>query len=157
LPHQGDLLRGDPKIKDVDRTLTNLREQGKGGSKAADLQDLLDELKEFRAEIERAIKLPWKPNINDGVLITACPLWRLFRLSRWRSDLEACWNHLEAGEYDWAHLAYSIRPEHVKEKCKADQSLAIAHNLESLCQASAPARKAKRGRKKQADLEGLEE
>ena len=39
---------------------------------------------------------------------------------------------LEAGEYDWAHLAYSIWPERVREKCKADKSLAIAHDLEHL-------------------------
>lgn len=147
----------DPKIKDVDRTLTNLRENGKGGTQAAELQEFLDELKEFHAEIERVIKLPWKPDLNDGVLITACPLWKLFRLPKWRKDLEACWKELDSGEYDWAHLAYSIRPAQVKEKCKTDRSLAIAHNLESLCQVTAPSPKTKRGRKKQADLEGLEE
>lgn len=147
----------DLRIKDLDRTLTTLREQGKGGSKAAELQDLLDELKQFHAEIERVIKLPWKPDLNDGVLITACPLWKLFRLPKWRKDLEACWNDLEAGEHDWAHLAYSIWPDRVREKCRTDRSLAVAHSLEPLCQASAPAPKAKRGRKKQADLQGLEE
>ena len=33
----------------------------------------------------------------------------------------------------------------------------VAHGLEALCQVSAPRPKAKRGRKKQVDLEGLEE
>jgi hypothetical protein len=45
-------------------------------------------------------------------------------------DLENCWEKLGKGEYDWAHLAYTIWPDRVKEKCKTDKSLAIAHNFE---------------------------
>ena len=148
----------DPKIKTVERDIEVLRERADGGgSQVGEAQEFLDELRDFRAEIERIIKLPWKPNLNDGVLITACPLWKLFRLPKWRRDLEACWKELESGDYDWAHLAYSIWPERVKEKCKADRSLAIAHGLETLCQVAVPVPKAKRGRKKQVELEGLEE
>ena len=58
---------------------------------AEDLADLLSELQEFRAELERVIRLPWKPNLNDGVLITASPLWKLFRLPKWQTDLKSCW------------------------------------------------------------------
>lgn len=148
----------DPKIKSVERDIEALRERaGGGGSQAGELQELLDELRDFRAEIERAIKLPWQPNLNDGVLITACPLWKLFRLPKWRKDLETCWKELDRGDYDWAHIAYSMWPQRVKEKCKTDRSLAIAHGLEALCEAPPPAPKAKRGRRKQIDLEGLEE
>jgi hypothetical protein len=32
---------------------------------------LLDELREFRDELARVAELPYKPNLNDGALITA--------------------------------------------------------------------------------------
>jgi hypothetical protein len=41
---------------------------------------------------------------------------------------------LEKGEYDWAHLAYSIWPERVIKKCKKDYSMAIAHGFENICE-----------------------
>jgi hypothetical protein len=41
---------------------------------------------------------------------------------------------LEKGEYDWAHLAYSIWPDRVRAKCKKDLSMAIAHGLEDICE-----------------------
>ena len=71
----------DPKLKSVQYDITVLRERTGGrDSQFGELQEFLGELTEFRAEIERIIKLPWKPDLNDGVLITASPLWKLFRL-----------------------------------------------------------------------------
>ena len=52
---------------------------------------------------------------------------------------------LEKGEYDWAHLAYSIWPDRVANKCKKDLSMAIAHGLESICEIKP---KEKKSRKK---------
>ena len=98
------------------------------------MKTFLAELQDFTAELLRIAALPYKPNLNDGVLITAAPLWRLFRLPKWRKDLKKCWEQLEAGDFDWAHLAYSIWPKRVQEKCKKDRSLAIAHGLEHLCE-----------------------
>jgi hypothetical protein len=119
---------------------------------------LLKELAEFRAEIEQAIRLPWKPNLNDGVLITASPLWKLFRLPKWRKDLEACWTRLQRGDYDWAHLTYALRPDQVREKCKTDRSVAIAHGLEELYEVKTPAKlTSKQKRKPQLDLEAPNE
>ncbi len=97
--------------------------------------------------------LPYKPNLNDGVLITASPLWKLFRLPKWRKDLQECWKKLEAGDYDWAHLAYSIWPDRVRELCKHDRSIAIAHGLEELCEVAVKPTKKKRSRKKQTEIE----
>lgn len=111
---------------------------------------LLEELHDFKAEVLRIAALPYKPNLNDGVLITAAPLWKLFRLPKWRNDLKECWEQLEAGEYDWAHLAYSIWPERVREKCKKDRSLAIAHGLESLCEGTSTGENAKPRRKRKS-------
>jgi hypothetical protein len=42
------------------------------------LQDLEAELKELQDELLR-IATTWRPNRDDGVQITAAPLWRLFR------------------------------------------------------------------------------
>jgi hypothetical protein len=154
----------EPKIKDVEQDIHRLRtmlSSDEGGSKERDqlknAETLLNELKEMHAEL--TLWAPkWKPNLNDGVLITASPLWKFFRLPKWRKDLEACWKELEAGDYDWAHHAHTLWPTRVREKCKKDRSLAIAHGLEELCEIKAPEPK-KRATKKvkqqteQMDLE----
>lgn len=95
------------------------------------LQDLESELEDFRDALQRIAQF-WKPNLNDGVQITLSPLWSLFRLGKWQKKLKETWDKLEKGDYDWAHLAYSIWAKRVEEKCKKDKSLAIAHNLEHL-------------------------
>jgi hypothetical protein len=95
------------------------------------LQDLEAELKELQDELLR-LAPTWKPDHDDGVQITAAPLWRLFRYRPWQTMLKETWEKLEKGDYDWAHLAMSYWPERVREKCQTDRSLAIAHDLESL-------------------------
>jgi hypothetical protein len=137
----------DPKLRSVRAEIASLRESGVRRDRLEELLDLEKELEDFRAEIERIIKLPWKPNLNDGVLITASPLWKLFRLPRWQKDLKACWEQLAKGEYDWTRLAYTIWPTRVEDVCKTDRSIAIAHGLEHLCTIEAPKPKAKRGKK----------
>ncbi len=57
------------------------------------------------------------------------------------------WKKLEAGEYDWAHLAYTIWPERVKKVCESDRSIAIAHGLEHLCKVEVKKTKGKRKKK----------
>ena len=121
----------DPKIREIERLLTGARLANRE-KEVEELADLLAELHDFRGELERVIRLPWKPNLNDGVLITASPLWKLFRLSKWQKDLKVCWQALQAGDYDWAHLALCIWPNRVKTACETDRSIAIAHGLERL-------------------------
>jgi len=149
----------NPKLADVEKELTHLRTvlgAKEGGAKERkrfeEVEDLRRELIEMRTELE--LWAPkWKPNLNDGVLITAAPLWKLFRLPKWRKDLKACWIELERGDYDWAHMAYVLRPDQVREKCKTDRSFAIAHGLEHLCEVSAPAKRAKKGKAKNPEPE----
>ena len=123
----------DPKLKQVSEEADRLR--GKSHRSSAEekelerLTDLELELKDFRDELLRVAKF-WKPNLNDGVQITAAPLWKLFRHRQWRNRLKETWEKLEAGEYDWAHLALSIWPERVVRACQKDRSYAIAHDLE---------------------------
>jgi hypothetical protein len=137
----------DPKIRKVQSELDSLTGSGGGGTRAGELREFLDELHDLRDEIERVIKLPWKPNLNDGVLITASPLHKLFRLPKWQKDLKACWDKLAKGEYDWAHLAHTIWPSRVEKACEKDRSIAIAHGLEQLCKVEPPKPKRKRGKK----------
>jgi hypothetical protein len=140
----------DPKLRSLAVDIRSLR-NGKGTQQR--LEELLDfeqELIEMRSEIERVIKLPYEPNLNDGVWITACPLWKLFRLPKWQKDLREFWDDLERGENDWAHLAYSIWPDRVREKCRSDRSIAVAHGLEDLCVTALA--KVKKGRKKTVNL-----
>ena len=113
----------------------------------ADLTTILQELRELRDELLRVAHLPYRPNSNDGVQITAAPLWRLFRLPRWRSELERTWHALGRGDYDWAHLANAIWPGRVRETCRQDRSVAIAHGLEELsAEESVPPREVRRRR-----------
>jgi hypothetical protein len=139
----------EPKLLAVSKEASLLR--SKANRSAADetaleaAADLEIELREFRDELLRIAKF-WKPNPNDGVQITAAPLWRLFQLKPWQKKLKETWEALEAGEYDWAHLAYSIWPQRVREKCKTDKSLAIAHDLENMFIEPAAKPAKKRGR-----------
>ena len=76
---------------------------------------------------------------------SACP--------KWQKDLKACWESLSKGEYDWAHLAYTIWPSRVKDACKTDRSIAIAHGLEELCEIKTNEKKAKKGKPKKEQLD----
>jgi hypothetical protein len=126
----------EPKLlrtRDLTSQLRNQTDRTSSETKQLEtLQDLEAELTELRDELLRVAQLPFKPNLNDGVQITVAPLWQLFRLPKWQKKLKETWDKLEQGEYDWAHLAYSIWSERVRAKCKTDKSLAIAHDLESL-------------------------
>jgi hypothetical protein len=141
-----------PKLRNVSGEIQMLRGSAGSQSRIDELVELQDELRDMQLEIERIIKLPYVPNLNDGVLVTASPMWKLFRLSKWQRDLKSCWGKLQAGDYDWAHLAFSIWPDRIKEKCKSDRSIAIAHNLEDLCEVEQAKPKAKKSRAKQGTL-----
>jgi hypothetical protein len=125
------------KITEIDDDLDRLKKEmgDSANRKQRDdlekLQDLYQELVDFRAELQRVAKF-YKPDLNDGVIINAAPLWKLFRFRKWQQSCKDCWDKLEAGEYDWSHMAMNIRPDQVRGKCKIDKSIAIAHGLEEL-------------------------
>ena len=124
----------DPKIERVGEDLARLRAQdGRSRSEDKELEQLSDlegELKTFREELLRLAAF-WKPNLNDGVQISAAPLHSLFPHKPWQKTLLKTWKALEDGKYDWAHLAMWIWPERVVPACHRDRSFAIAHGLES--------------------------
>ncbi|MEW9798030.1 BREX-1 system adenine-specific DNA-methyltransferase PglX [Alteromonas sp. CYL-A6] len=121
------------KLTQVEQDLTGLRSKSARSNQEEKelekLSDLAAELRDFRDELLRLAKF-WKPNLNDGVQITAAPLWKLFQHRAWQKKLKETWEKLENGDYDWAHLACSIWPERVLRKCHQDRSLAIAHDVE---------------------------
>jgi hypothetical protein len=83
-------------------------------------------------EVRRVAPL-WAPDLNDGIVLTMAPLWRLVPQHKaWQKELKAAWEALCAGRYDWAHLAMHLWPERVVPKCATDRSLAIAHDLEDV-------------------------
>lgn len=142
----------EPKLKQVGEQVTALR--NKGSARTREDEKQFESLQAFSLELielrDTLLKLAptYKPNADDGVQISAAPLWPLFRHKPWQKLLKETWAKLEKGEYDWAHLAMSYWPDRVREKCKTDKSLAIAHGLESLYVAPEAAPKKTRGRKK---------
>lgn len=153
-----------PKIEKVEAYLhkmeTDLGESF--GRSTGSLRDQVDsaraflaELNDLRAELLRVANLPYQPDLNDGVIINAAPLYKLFRLGKWSKDCQAVWEKLEAEEYDWAHMTYVLWPGRVREKCKSDKSLAIAHGLEELYQGLEKAKKVKRKKKVEEEQDEL--
>lgn len=137
----------EPKITEVERTTGGLEKEleSKSGREASQARDnlhatrkFLSELQDMKQELLRVAQLPYKPNLNDGAIITAAPLHRLFGLRQWAQETKKCWESLEQGEYDWAHLAYTIWTNRVREVCKRDKSIAIAHGLEEVYEAANP-------------------
>lgn len=142
----------EPKLKQVGADVTALR--NKAAARTRDDEKQFEALQAFELELielrDTLLKLAptYKPNLDDGVQIGAAPLWPLFRHKPWQKVLKDTRAKLEKGDYDWAHLAMNYWPERVREKCKTDKSLAIAHGLEDLYVEPEAALKKTRGRKK---------
>lgn len=147
-----------PKLASVERERDaleaklrdNVLAAGKEREQLQSLRAFASELADFRDELLRVAALPYRPDLNDGVVITAAPLRKLFRLKPWVKTLDEVWKKLEKGDYDWAHMAFHLWPDRVRAKCVKDRSLAIAHDLESICTTPDPTKDNgdKRGRKK---------
>ena len=141
----------EPKLQQVCTEEMALR--NKGLARTRDDEKLFEALQAFELELielrDTLLKLAptYKPTHDDGVQISAAPLWPLFRHKPWQKVLKDIWAKLEKGDYDWAHLAMKYWPERVREKCKTDKSLAIAHGLQDLYVEPAPKPKKKGSRK----------
>ena len=153
----------EPKIRLEEDRLSTLRARreatGKSGREAKVLEKDIDrleqfvaELQDFRDKLRRAADLHIAPDLNDGVVLNIAPLWELVP---WK-EAKKHWEALQEGKYDWAHIAYQLWPDRVKELCKRDRSVAIAHGLEDLCEVAPP--KARRATaSEEAPDEGQEE
>jgi hypothetical protein len=126
----------EPKLKQIGSDVAALR--NKSAARTRDDEKQFEALQSFELELielrDTLLKLAptYKPHHDDGVQISAAPLWPLFRHKSWQKVLKDTWAKLEKGDYDWAQLAMNYWPERVREKCKTDKSLAIAHGLGDL-------------------------
>ena len=142
----------EPKLKHLGADVTTLR--NKGTARTRDDEKQFEALQTFELELielrDTLLQLAptYKPHHDDGVQISAAPLWPLFRHKPWQKLLKDTWAKLEKGDYDWAHLAMNYWPDRVREKCKTDKSLAIAHGLEDLYVEPEAKPKKARGRRK---------
>lgn len=142
----------EPKLEQVAQDVAALRTKGSARTREDEknfeaFQTLELELIELRDTL-LAIAQTYRPHHDDGVQISAAPLWQLFRHKPWQKALKDTWSKLEKGDYDWAHLAMAYWPDRVRKKCETDKSLAIAHELEHLYVEPDPKPTKARGRKK---------
>jgi hypothetical protein len=136
-----------PKLGHEERQLTSLIQIAGVSPSASERKDIatqeafVEELRTMLDEVRRVAPL-WNPKLDDGVVLTMAPLWRLVSQHRaWQKELEDKWGELCAGQYDWAHLAMHLWPERVVPKCAKDRSLAIAHDLEDVFWVEGPDQK----------------
>jgi hypothetical protein len=126
----------EPKLLYEERQLTSLIQEAgvspstKERKQIAAQEDFVEELRALLEEVRR-VAPTWNPTLDDGVVLTMAPLWRLVpRHKSWQRELKSKWEELVAGKYDWAHIAMHLWPERVTAKCASDRSLAIAHGLD---------------------------
>ena len=65
-------------------------------------EKLAEELRLFRAEAERVAGLGWEPDLDDGMLLCAAPLAKLF--PAW-PDAKKARDELRKGHYGWATVS----------------------------------------------------
>jgi len=140
----------------IDEELDSLREKlnhanaGNDTVSANRLNQKIDERVNMKTELQAIIALPYVPNHDDGVPVTAAPLRNLFSNRKWRTECEENWRKLSSGEYDWSHLAYSIRPAEVRTKAKKDWCLALTHGLEDICENKPKEKKQRKSKNSEA-------
>jgi hypothetical protein len=131
----------EPKIRLEEDRLNTLRARkeaaGSSGREAKQIEKDMDrqeqfvsELHDFKDKLRRAANLHIEPDLNDGVVLNIAPLWEFVP---WK-EAKKYWDELQEGKYDWSHIAYQLWPERVKDVCKRDRSIAIAHGLEDICE-----------------------
>jgi hypothetical protein len=89
------------------------REAQRLGNLLEDQEALLKEVTEFRAEAERVANLGWEPDLDDGMVLVAAPLSKLF--PAWRAtgradsknpaDPEQARRALKTGNFRWATVS----------------------------------------------------
>jgi hypothetical protein len=120
----------EPRLRLAEREITDLRVRAGKDRKAAKeldrMLDLADDLGKFAANLKAIAERGYMPQIDDGVLLNAAPLYEV--LPSW-PDSRTAWKELEEGKYDWAHQAMAYWPGRVKASCLTNKSFAIAHGL----------------------------
>ena len=93
---------------------------------------LQSDLEGMITSIQKIIELPYRPNHDDGIPVTAAPLAELFAHNLWKTECKDNLEELNKGDYDWSHLAFSMFPSRIRDKAKKDWCLALTHGLEEI-------------------------
>lgn len=147
----------EPKLNQVGADVSVLRI--KGLARTHDDEKQYEALQAFELELielrDMILNLApnYKPNHDDGVQISAAPLWPLFRHKPWQKILKDTWTKLVKGDYDWSYMAMNYWPERVRNKCRTDKSLAIAHGLVHLYEETETQPQKTRGMRKSRSVE----
>lgn len=153
LPHLLLLLSKERTAAQSDLTAAQLTNDKK---REAALLSLLDEIHTLETELQRVNDLPYKPNHDDGIPVTAAPLLNTFRHNGWKKECQSNWEELQQGEYDWSHLAYSLYPARIRDKAKKDWCMALTHGLEELCENKPKEKKLRKKRGEEAEQQLLD-
>jgi hypothetical protein len=78
------------------------RSQRELSERIAEEEDLALQLEAFRLEAERVAGLGWEPDLDDGLVLCAAPLTRLFL--GWPAAADE-WKNLKGGQYPWATVS----------------------------------------------------
>ena len=111
---------------------TALTSHDKG--KENEIRSTLQQTEKMMEQLNAIIATGYAPCQDDGVPVTAAPLYELFAHRQWRQECESNMKSLEEGEYDWSHLAMSLYPARITAKAKKDWCMALTHGLEHLCE-----------------------
>lgn len=103
-------------------------------SKENEVRSTLQQTEKMMEQLNTIIATGYEPCHDDGVPVTAAPLYELFAHRQWRQECESNMNDLQEGEYDWSHLAMSLYPARITAKAKKDWCMALTHGLEHLCE-----------------------
>jgi hypothetical protein len=101
------LALAQDRLVELERGLDELQgSQRKQRERQLALQKaLVDEVAQFCKTLDRIALQNLTPDLNDGVVICAAPLWELLP---WE-EAERTWQRLLAGEYAWSRMGEEIR------------------------------------------------
>lgn len=153
LPHLLLLLSKERTATQSDWTAAQLANDKK---REAALLSRVGEIHSLEVELQRVNDLPYKPNHDDGIPVTAAPLLNTFRHNGWKKECQSNWEALQQGEYDWSHLAYSLYPARIRDKAKKDWCMALTHGLEELCENKPKEKKPRKKRSEEPEQQLLD-
>ncbi|MBI3933073.1 MAG: SAM-dependent methyltransferase, partial [Acidobacteria bacterium] len=111
--------------REAERVERGARERRALNKEADEAEKLLADLEEFARRLKAITERGYDPDINDGVILNMAPLREV--IPSWSKEPQKYWDGLARGDYDWAHIAMKHWPERVRQKCRTDKSLAVAH------------------------------
>ena len=97
-----------------------------------DLRKLADELAEFAKALEAITLGGYEPEpdwIDDGVILRMAPLWQVIPI--WKSEPKKYWERLEAGDFDWSHIAMNYWPERARTNVRPTNPMPLPTGMKN--------------------------